>query len=411
MTAIVWFTRDLRVHDHPALRAALAENDRIVPVFCLDDRLLHGRHASGPRAQFMLECLRDLDASLRGRGGRLVVRRGRPEDELPRLAGETGATTIHVSADVSPFARSRRVEGVEVTPHPGLAAVDDLKPYVVFSPYHRAWERAPRREVLGAPRKVELPPALDAGHVPALGELGLKQEVEDPAKGGETEARRRLAGFLKRKSRDGSRLSPYLHFGCLSPREVEDRVSDPDFSRRLAWRDFFHQVLLHHPGNAHEEFQERYRGTLDWNDDEGALEAWKEGRTGFPFVDAGMRQLKREGWMPNRVRLVVASFLTKQLGIDWREGERHFMRYLLDGDEANNNGNWQWIASVGVDRAPYYRRLYNPERHAERYDPDGSYVRRYVPELDGAYPAPIVDQREAREQAIERYRAAAGRAA
>jgi deoxyribodipyrimidine photo-lyase len=259
---------------------------------------------------------------------------------------------------------------------------------------------------------MELPEGVDTGRIPTLASLGLKQEVENPAKGGETEARRRLTSFLAAESRDSSRLSPYLHFGCISPREVEERAADEDFSRRLAWRDFFHQVLLHHPRNAHEEFQERYRGTLDWNDDEEALSAWKDGRTGFPFVDAGMRQLRREGWMPNRVRLVVASFLTKQLGIDWREGERHFMRYLLDGDEANNNGNWQWIASVGVDPAPYFRRLYNPERHAERYDPGGDYVRRHLPELGtGDYPAPIVDQREARERAIERYRVAAGRAA
>src|SRR3954452_8871630 len=412
MTAIVWFTRDLRVHDHPALRAALAEKDRVVPVFCLDDRLLHGRHASGSRTQFMLECLADLDRSLRERGGGLVVRRGRPEDELPRLAQDLGATTVHFTEDVTPFARARTIPGLDLRPHPSLTIVDDLEPYVVFSPYHRAWQRAPRRSVLAAPREVELPEAVRAGRIPTLASLGLKQEVEEPANGGETEARRRLTSFLAAESRVSSRLSPYLHLGCISPREVEERAADEDFSRRLAWRDFFHQVLLNHPANAHEEFQERYRGTLDWNDDEDALSAWKDGRTGFPFVDAGMRQLRREGWMPNRVRLVVASFLTKQLGIDWREGERHFMRYLLDGDEANNNGNWQWIASVGVDPAPYFRRLYNPERHAERYDPDGSYVRRYVPELDGSrYPLPIVDQREARERAIERYRAAAGRAA
>jgi deoxyribodipyrimidine photo-lyase len=415
MTAIVWFTRDLRVRDHPALRAALAENDHVVPVFCLDDRLLRGRHASGPRTQFMLECLADLDASLGERGGRLVVRHGRPEDELPRLAQETGAATVHFMRDVSPFARSRRVEGVQLCPHPGLTVVDDvaeMRPYVVFSPFHRAWVEEPRGEVLAAPRKIELPPGLDPGRLPSLDELGLKQEAGDPARGGESEARRRLTNFLIARPNGSSRLSPYIHFGCLSPREIEERAGDADFSRRLAWRDFYHQVLLNHPANAREEFQERYRGTLDWSNDEDALEAWKDGRTGFPFVDAGMRQLKREGWMPNRVRLVVASFLTKQLGIDWREGERHFMRYLLDGDEANNNGNWQWITSVGVDPAPYFRRLYNPERHAERFDPHGDYVRRYLPEFGTRdYPAPIVDQREARERAIERYRAAAGKAA
>ena len=377
----MWFTRDLRVHDNPALRAALDDADTVIPVFCFDDRILHGRHASGPRTQFMLERLADLDASLRERGGRLVVRHGRPEDELPKL----GADAIHCMRDVTPFARRRQVEAVE---HAGLLIAEPEKPYVVFSPFHRAWEREPRREILRAPRKIRLPTGIDPGRLPTLDELGLEQTLDHPE----------------------PRLSAHLHFGAVSPVEVERR--SPQLGRNLAWRDFFHQVLLNHPENLRREFQERYRGTLAWNDDPDALEAWKRGRTGFPFVDAGMRQLAREGWIPNHVRLVVASFLIKQLGIDWREGERHFMRLLLDGDEANNNGNWQWIASVGVDPAPYFRRLYNPTRQQERHDPGGEYVRRYVPELGTAdYPEPIVDQRQAREEAIERYRAAAGSAA
>jgi deoxyribodipyrimidine photo-lyase len=231
-----------------------------------------------------------------------------------------------------------------------------------------------------------------------------------------------------------SRLSPYLHLGCVSPRELEERLprgKGPDaFRRQLCWRDFYQQVLLHHPRNAHEEFQERYRGVIEWSDDEGAFEAWSKGRTGFPLVDAGMRQLLREGFMHNRARLVVASFLTQDLGIDWRAGERWFMRMLLDGDEANNNGNWQWVASVGVDPQPAFRRIYNPARHMERFDPEGRYVRRYVPELRNVperflaepwemseelqravgcvigehYPEPIVNRREARRRALERYR-------
>jgi deoxyribodipyrimidine photo-lyase len=376
--AIVWFTRDLRLSDNPALRAAVEEAEHVIPVFCLDDRILHGRHASGPRTQFMLERLADLDASLRERGGRLVVRRGRPEDVLPTLGGDV----IHCMRDVTPFARKRRIETVE---HPGLTVVDDvgtMKPYVVFSAFHRAWQQEPRREILEAPERIRLPDGIDPGHIPTLEDLGLEQEVEKPS----------------------PRLSAYLHLGCVSPRKVE--AEQPALGRKLAWRDFFHQVLLNHPQNLHQEHQERYRGTLRWNDDPEALKAWKEGRTGFPFVDAGMRQLASEGWIPNHVRLVVASFLIKQLGIDWREGERHFMRLLLDGDEANNNGNWQWIASVGVDPAPYWRRLYNPARQQERHDPAGEYVRRYVPELGTPdYPEPIVDQREAREEAIERYQA------
>ncbi|MDP9188201.1 MAG: FAD-binding domain-containing protein, partial [Actinomycetota bacterium] len=208
----------------------------------------------------------------------------------------------------------------------------------------------------------------------------------------------------------------------------------PDaFRRQLCWRDFYHHVLLNFPRNARSEHQQRYRG-VKWSHAKGAFAAWQHGRTGYPLVDAGMRQLLREGWMHNRARLVVGSFLTKDLGIDWRWGERHFMRLLIDGDEANNNGNWQWIASVGTDPQPYFRRIYNPTLQMERHDPNGSYVRRYLPELDHVpdeylrepwgmpvevqreagcvigedYPAPIVDHKEARQEAIARYREAGG---
>ena len=459
MPTLLWLTRDLRVHDHPALRAALDRGGEMVPVFCFDERLLAGRHASGPRTQFMLECLADLDERL---GGMLVVRRGRPERELPALAHELGARELHFSADSGPFAR-RRIElvtsalldaGVTSHGHPGLHAVDDLdelrtrqgKPYVVFSPFHRTWLEAPRRELIGRPREFgSLPSGLRKGRLPTLAELGLEQEVKDPARGGETAARARLARFLAQDVQDyedehdalagdrTSRLSAYLHFGCVSPREIEERLpagSGPAaFRRQLAWRDFYHHVLLHHPSNARSEFQDRYRGTITWSRSERRFEAWCAGRTGYPLVDAGMRQLRREGWMHNRARLVVGSFLTKDLGIDWRRGERWFMRWLIDGDEANNNGNWQWIASVGVDPQPFFRRIYNPARHMERFDPDGSYVRRYVPELCPVpdeylrepwtmpeevqracgcaigedYPEPIVDHLEARREAFERY--------
>ena len=448
MTALLWLTRDLRVHDHPALRAALDRCDRVVPVFCLDDRLLGGRHASGPRTQFLLECLADLDERL---GGLLVVRRGAPERELPALAREAGARELHFSADSGPFARRRiervaRAAGVPAFAHPGLHIVDDLgeRPYRVFSPYHRWWLAEPRREVIGRPRTFgSLPSGVRKGRLPTLADLGLSQEVAEPPVGGETAARERLSRFLRAGVRDyaeghdaldrdgTSRLSPYLHFGCLSPREVEQRLprGADAFRRQLCWRDYYHHVLLHFPRNARSEFQQRYRGSIRWSYAKRRFEAWCEGRTGFPLVDAGMRQLRREGWMHNRARLVVGSFLTKDLGIDWRWGERHFMRLLVDGDTANNNGNWQWIASVGVDPQPVFRRIYNPARHRERYDPDGTYVRRYVPELRDVpgrhlsepwtmpeevqhacgcvigrdYPEPIVDHAQARRAALERY--------
>ncbi|MBV9606899.1 MAG: deoxyribodipyrimidine photo-lyase [Solirubrobacterales bacterium] len=437
MTTILWLRRDLRVHDHPALDAARIGTDHLVPVFCFDDRLLHGRHASGPRTQFLLECLADLDRSLRARGSRLVIRHGRPEAEIAKLAAETKADAVHYTGDVGAFARDRdrRVEqalGIPVHEHPGLFAAENLEairttdgnPYTTFTPFHRAWSGSPRRRPSGAPRALPpLPPGLAHGAIPELGDLGLHQEVEEPMRGGETVGRERLRRFVSDRAaayeyardllaEDGaSRLSPYLHFGCLSAREVEARVPSHEFRRQLGWRDFFAHVLLHFPGNAQSEHQARYRGTINWSRAEKAFEAWCEGRTGYPLVDAGMRQLRHEGWMHNRARLVVASFLTKDLGIDWRWGERWFMRLLLDGDEASNNGNWQWVASVGVDPRPPFRRLFNPARQQERFDPDGAYVRRYVPELrnGGAhrYPPPIVDHQVARQEALARYRVAA----
>ena len=462
-TAIAWFRRDLRIRDQPALEAARGA-DALVAVFVLDERLLHGRHASGPRTQFLLECLHDLDAALRDRGSRLVIRHGDPARELADLARHTGATEVHCSADVGPFARRRddevaaalRAEGVALHEHPGVTAVDDVgavctkagTPFTVFTPFHRAWLATPRRDVVRAPSSLPpLPRGVTAGAIPDLSALGLVQEVDDPPPGGEQAARRRLDAFLRADVSDyadehdalghdrTSRLSPYLHFGCLTPRQIEERLprgaGAAAFRRQLAWRDFYHYVLVHFPANARREFQERYRdGALPWNDDGDAFAAWCEGRTGFPLVDAGMRQLRREGWMHNRARLVVGSFLTKDLGIDWRWGERWFMRLLIDGDEANNNGNWQWIASVGVDPQPAYRRMYNPAAHMERFDPRGAYVRRYVPALREVpdrwlrepwtmpeevqreagcvigrdYPAPIVDRREARRAALERFR-------
>jgi len=463
MTAIVWYRRDLRVHDHPGLRAALDEHDSVAPAFCFDDGLLTGRHASGNRTQFMLECLAELDASLRDRGGRLHVRHGHPGRELPALARELGATAVHVTRDVGPFARKRQEQvraalaelDIQLVTHPGLFAVDSLEavrtgtgnPYTVFTPFWRNWSGQPRREVIDAPRAVPAPSGRVApGELPTLSALGLQQEAEDPAPGGEPAARAALQRFVNgpisgysdgrnQLSRETvSRLSPYLHFGCVSAREIEERLprgaGAGAFHRQLCWRDFYAHVLGHFPANAKSEFQQRYRGTIRWSHAEKRFQAWCEGRTGYPSVDAGMRQLRREGWMHNRARLIVGSFLTKDLGIDWRWGERWFMRHLLDGDQASNNGNWQWIASVGVDPAPAFQRMFNPTLQQRRFDPGGGYVRRYVPELADVpddylsepwtmpdevqeqagcrigrdYPEPIVDHRQAREEALARYR-------
>ncbi|MGZ4197550.1 MAG: cryptochrome/photolyase family protein, partial [Solirubrobacteraceae bacterium] len=365
---------------------------------------------------------------------------------------------------VGPYARRRDAAvssalaacGVELVLHPGLFVVDDPAeirtgdggPYTVFTPYHRSWERASRREPLSRPRSLPgLPAGVRTGRIPALKALGLTQPLDDPPAGGERAGRARLDAFLAdgvdryHEQRDAlaqagtSALSPHLHFGCLSPREVEHRLPDSpgaaELRRQLCWRDFYAQVMRCSPRNARSEHQKKYRG-MRWSRARRNFDAWREGRTGFPVVDAAMRQLRREGWIHNRGRLIVGSFLTKDLGIDWRWGERWFMALLVDGDEASNNGNWQWIASVGVDPQQPARRIYNPARQQERFDPDGIYVRRYVPELQRVpdeyliepwtmppevqeasgciigsdYPAPIVDHAQARRQALERFAAA-----
>jgi len=445
-TAIVWFRRDLRVHDHPPLRAALAAHDQVVPAFVLDPRLLEGRFASPLRAAFLHGCLKELDAALRARGAGLVIREGDPATVLPELATEANASAVYWAADVSPFATRRdaqvaaALEGLDLHETQGNFCADlgELKPYRVFTPYHRAWLRAERRQVGRAPRAIPMP-KMRKGRLPSRSP-GQTGDFEP----GEAAARQRLAAWARAGAQHyatthddlakaSSRLSPYLHFGCVSAREVEERtVHAPEFRRQLAWRDFYGQLLLHHPEAATKELQPRYR-ELEWDEDDELLEAWREGRTGYPLVDAGMRQLRGSGWMHNRARLVVGSFLTKDLHLDWRAGERHFMRHLLDGDEANNNGNWQWIASVGADPAPYFRRLLNPTTQQQRHDPNGEYVRRWLPELRDVpvehlaepwkmtgeeqraarcvigrdYPQPIVDHAEERRRAIARYRAVA----
>jgi deoxyribodipyrimidine photo-lyase len=401
-TAVVLLTRDLRVHDNPALAAACANAERVVPLFVFDPAL---GHLSANRARFLHQCVADLRERLRERGGDLVVRVGDPVAEAMRLAGEVGATMLGVAADVSAYARRRErrlaaeCEGQRISLRlfPGVTVVDPgtIRTYRVFSAYHRVWLTAPRRTEVAAPRQVTLPGGVAVGRLPAI----PAGESPGAAKGGETEGRRRLTAWSRDSRAYGdvrddlagdqtSRLSPYLRFGCLSPLAVTRATASADeFVRQLCWRDFFYQVALAFPAIATEAFRPSADG--GWRDDPGALAHWQDGLTGVPVVDAGMRQLRTEGWMHNRARMITASFLTKQLGLDWRLGVRWFFRWLLDGDVPNNAGNWQWVAGTGHDARPYRR--FNPIRQALRFDPDGEYVRRHVPELR-AVAGPAVHQ-------------------
>jgi deoxyribodipyrimidine photo-lyase len=432
--AVVVFTRDLRVRDHPALRAAAAGDGPVVPLFVIDDAVLGAAHGCANRAGFLVESLADLDRSLQDRGAGLVVRRGDWVHEVAAVAKACGAGEVHVSEDVSGYARKRldRLAGaldVEVHRHPGITVVppEDVMSgeheYKVFTPYFRKWKAAGWRAPVAAPRSLALPRGLERGSIPDAADLVRGERSPDVVPGGETEGLARLrrwaASSLARyddhhddlPGDDTSRISAYLHLGCLSPLEVASKLGDREgggpFVRQVCWRDFYHQVLAARPDAAYRDYRP---GNRSWHHDDEALEAWKAGRTGYPIVDAGMRQLQREGWMHNRARLVTASFLTKDLYLDWRAGAAHFMDWLVDGDLANNQMNWQWVAGTGNDTNAY--RIFNPLRQAERFDPAGDYVRRYVDELadldarsihspsseqraERDYPEPIVDHAEA----------------
>lgn len=459
---IVWFRNDLRIHDHPALYAGM--DDQVIPVFLFDQTVLTSKRHSANRNRFLIQSLGDLRQSLQSVGSNLVVLDG-GIDMLIDFAQMHDVTKINYSIDYTPYARKRDSVAkkmcdevsIDFVGYPGRLIVDSVKdivtkshqPYKVFTPFYRNWSEVGRREVLPAPVQLNaIPGSIKVGSLPAVEDVTIESQLSPKAAyGGEPQARRRMKDFLDDDvnqyihnqndlGADGtSRLSSYLHFGCLSVRELESQLTNDEnqtaYQRQLAWRDFYHYVLLHYPENTHREFQERYRNRV-WNSDKALLGAWKEGRTGYPIVDAAMAQLRQEGWMHNRARLIVGSFLTKDLGIDWRMGEEHFLQWLTDGDMANNNGNWQWIASVGVDPAPVFRRLYNPSSQQEKYDPDGTYIRKYLPQFRNVpakhlgapwkmtlgdqkeygmsigtdYPEPVVDHAQARERALQWYRSA-----
>jgi deoxyribodipyrimidine photo-lyase len=436
--AIVLFTRDLRVHDHAALHVAARNARHVVPLFVLDEDLL-SRSGRPNRLSFLLDALTDLRRSLRERGADLVLRRGDAVAETVRLARETRAEVVYVGGDASAYARRRerrleeacareqvavRVEQTIAVVPPGALAPQGRDHYRVFTPYWRRWRDEPAAQAVPPPKALALPPGVSPGRLPRLGELVAGRRSPSLPPGGEQEGRQRLEHWLKEgladyeRARDllaadrTSRLSPYLHYGCISATEALSRarahgdVAD-GFVRQLCWRDFFLQLLAANPRLPDEDL--RPRGT-DWNDDGEALARWSAGQTGYPIVDAAMRQLYAEGWIHNRGRLIVGSFLTRTLGIDWREGARVFSDLLVDADVANNVGNWQWVAGTGANQRP--NRILSPLAQARRFDPDGAYVHRYVPELDGpqgravhepwrqrtpprGYPPPIVDPGQA----------------
>jgi deoxyribodipyrimidine photo-lyase len=443
MPTILWFRRDLRLADLPPLLAAAADDAEVLACFVLDPRL---EKVSGPRRlQYLGDCLRSLDESL---DGRLLITRGRPEKQIPEICKAVNTDAVHVSADFSPYGCRRDAAvaaalseseaaliptGSPYLVSPGRVTKDDGSPYRVFTPFFARWREAGWR---GPARSEELSinwldPAdfSDVSRVDAP-DPGVTFDIE----AGEAAARTSWSEFL----RDGvdrypddrnrpdlpgtSRMSAHLKFGTIHPRtmaaDLDFRRTGPAaYLRELAFRDFYADVLHHWPASAWHNWNRSFDAIEVETDTDAcaAFEAWKGGRTGFPIVDAGMRQLTETGFMHNRIRMIVASFLVKDLHLPWQWGARWFLEQLVDGDIANNQHGWQWCAGSGTDASPYFR-VFNPVTQGKKFDPNGDYVRRWVPELaevddvhelkkgrPEGYPEPIVDHAAEREDALRRY--------
>jgi deoxyribodipyrimidine photo-lyase len=456
--ALHWFRSDLRVGDNTGLRAAAERSSSLACAFVFDPRLLAS--AGPPRLRFMLECVRRLAQDLERRGQKLLLRCGEPVAEIARLCEELRCERVTWNRDYGPFARARdaAVEkrlaalGVRVETFKDRVVFEAEeirtlagRPYSVYGPYRRAWWERFRACPLGTSAASKLPPPPADAIAGGEPELDCADDATRIPSAGSEAAERRLDVFLERAIADyawqrdlpaldgTSRLSPHLRFGTISVRTCLSRAleaarAEPRLAQgvakwadELVWREFYTAILAENPRVLRGAFRPEL-ADVAWRDDPSGFRAWCEGRTGYPFVDAGMRELAETGWMHNRARMVVASFLCKDLLIDWRRGESWFMRRLVDGDPASNNGGWQWAASTGTDAQPYFR-IFNPVTQGERFDPDGDYVRRFVPELRGLpgarahrpwqspleardYPPPIVEHALARERALARYREA-----
>ncbi len=443
----MWFRRDLRLRDNPALLEACADGE-VLPLFVIDPRLWG---PAGPsRRAYLAASLRSLDAGLRAAGAPgLAVVRGEPAREVVRAARAVGADQVHVAADFGPYGRRRDAEVEQALAGVGAELVRTGSPYAVapgtltsgsgdhyrvFTPFFRVWEQHQPADPQPAPRH-DAWLALDPGAAAstALPKTPLPEGIELPA-AGEDATLARWREFLERGLQDyaeardlpgtdgTSRLSVHLKYGEVHPRQLLADLARARgrgaaaYRTELAWREFYADVLWHQPRTAREYYKTQYAG-LAYDEPGELFAAWQEGRTGFPVVDAGMRQLRSVGWMHNRVRMITASFLVKDLHVEWQHGARHFLHWLVDGDLASNNHGWQWVAGSGTDPSPFFR-VFNPTTQGRKFDPDGGYVRRWVPELADVadphdpspddrdrvgYPHPVVDHAEERREALARW--------
>lgn len=421
---VVWFRRDLRLDDNPALARAVELGRPIVPLVVLDPRLHEGRSAKR-RVERFDSAVVALDRDLREIGGRLIVRTGDPADVVPRVAREAGAQEVVAARDLTPYARRRdaavdaALDGVarlRLLPGEVVVEPETTGEARVFAAFYRRWQALAHRAPVAAPRSITVPEDVASEPLPDAEPIGGPEALELL----EAFQREGASGYAENRNRldiDGtSHISADLHLGTLSPLRAAATNSDA-FVRQIAWRDWAHHLLWF----ADPADEAARTGEPAWLADDADLEAWRNGLTGYPAVDAAMRQLNATRWMHNRARLIVASFLTKDLLIDWRAGEAHFIETLVDGDVANNRLGWRWTSGVGHDAAPFVRIL-NPVLQGQRFDPQGEWVRQWVPELKHVatefvhnpwlapspprgYPKPIVDHATARQRALAAFAA------
>jgi deoxyribodipyrimidine photo-lyase len=437
---IHWFRRDLRLHDNTALAAALRAAPEVIPVYILSQWRRHHDWTGAPRQQFLCGSLQVLARNIEKIGGRLIIRQGPAHEQLATLLHETSAQAIFFNRDPDPFGRATEQKiaamaaaaGATVHPFKDIAIHERDEvltgqgtPFRVFTPYSKAWRKLPKPALLPAPRRITTPASIPSLPLPTLDTWSLKPtaEILPP---GEDAARQRLDHFMAgpvthyRDQRDipalpaTSRLSQDLRHGLLSPREVFNRAHDllsrakPDAARdidtyinELIWREFYLQVLWHSPHVLDSDFNPDF-ASVKWYQPGNDLDAWKNGQTGFPIVDAAMRQLTATGFMHNRLRMITAMFLTKDLHIHWRVGESHFMQHLVDGEIASNNGGWQWSAGTGADAAPYFR-IQNPWTQATRFDPQATFIKQWLPELRDLHPTQILTPPQPGRRITPRY--------
>jgi deoxyribodipyrimidine photo-lyase len=465
-TAIWWLRRDLRLSDNQTLYAALTSADQIIPLFIIDPFFPRSPYFSQKRASFLWQGLLTLDADLRQKGSRLIVREGKPEQVLADITNEMDVQNIFAEEDYSPYARRRDsiiadslplhlIQGLTVH-HPGKVLKQDKTPYIVYTAYKRAWKKISLHsmyDILPSPTHIPTAQVISSDPLP-------KTKKNPFLLSGEMEAQHRLYSFVNsdkklqtapiykyaetrnRMDLNGtSTLSPYLRFGMLSARQAtvsalnalqhapneKAQLGAQTWLNELIWREFYYSILFHFPYVRGSSFRSKY-DSIPWINDRTDFVAWKNGNTGYPIVDAAQRQLLKNGFMHNRARMISASFLVKNLLVDWRWGEQWFMNNLLDGDPSANNGGWQWVAGTGTDAAPYFR-IFNPILQSKKFDPHGEYIRRWVPELRKVsdkfihepwkmplavqeeinciigihYPKPVIDLKESRQLALDTY--------